>query len=750
MSDNNNFKIIIIDDNPSIHHDFIKILRTESANEIDSLSDELFGHTKDMPTLPQFEIDVASQGQEGVARIKEALENKHPYALAFVDVRMPPGWDGVETIKHIWELDQNIQIVMCTAYTDYSWEDTISHLGKTDNLLILKKPFDNISVRQLASALTTKWQLAEKTRDYTAVLTQQVSDQTLSLQKSLSLIKSTFESSSDGIILINNDGLIVDYNNKVVNMLQIPEPILESKSEDEFISYLTDNIENSAEFTRKIKELKLRPEIISIESITFKNGKIFEYYSQPHKLNDMIIGRILDFRDITKRAILEKELRYQATHDALTGLANRVKLHDTINETITHCQASQSRFAVLFIDFDRFKLINDSLSHSAGDELLKSAATRLQASIDDDDLLSRLGGDEFVIVFNRVSDQQSIKEKVSKLITAFHQPFILDGRQVMLTASIGISIYPENGATVDDLLRNADAAMYYAKAQKGDNYQFFTLKMNVESLYKLDLELELRRALTDHEFYLCYQPQVNLINQHLTGLEALMRWKHPTRGILLPMDFIPAAEETGLIVPISEWVIKSACSQNKAWQNAGYPSVCITVNVTSEFFKQYDILDKLKTILDETGLDPKYLELGLTETVIMPNPDIIKVVSEIKEFGVKIAVDDFSPAHSNSSYLNKNSYDRLQIDNSEIQHVTFNSDNEVIIGAVLAMAKNMNLEVLAEGVEKIDQLSIPKKYSSSDVQGYYLSKPLSTGEVDDYFQKHKNSINISEPHSKDE
>jgi diguanylate cyclase (GGDEF)-like protein len=749
MSDTNNFKILIIDDNPSIHHDFIKILKTESFNEIDSLSAELFGVDKTQPTLPQFEIDVASQGQEGVARIQEALENGNPYALAFVDVRMPPGWDGVETIQHIWKLDKNIQVVMCTAYTDYSWEDTISHLGKTDNLLILKKPFDNISVRQLASALTTKWQLAEKTRDYTAALKQQVSDRTLSLQKSLSLIKSTFESSSDGIILINNEGVIIDYNNKVVNMLQIPQNVIDSKKEDEFIDYLTRQLVDPDSFVNKMHELQANPESISIESIAFKDGKIFEYYSQPHRLNDNIIGRILDFRDITKRAMLEKELRHQATHDALTGLANRVMLHDKIKEAIEDSKKHNTSFAVLFIDFDRFKLINDSLSHSAGDELLKSAAQRLQAAIKKDDLLARLGGDEFVIVMPNI--KEDLKYAVNNFIQTFHQPFVLNDREVMLTASIGVSLYPQNGQSVDELLRNADAAMYHAKALKGDNYQLFTSNMNVESLHKLDQEIELRRAIANKEFYLCYQPQIDMINENLTGVEALIRWEHPTKGTLLPMDFIPAAEETGLIVPICEWVLKTACIQNKAWQDAGYPPIRVAVSVMAQQFKQYNIIEKVKGILAETGLEPKYLELELTENVILSNPEIVKIVSELKKVGVKIAIDELNEGHSSSSYLNKIPLEHLKIDNSLIQHVQFNSDDEVIIGAVLAMAKNLNLEVLAEGVERVDQVSLSKKHKLGDVQGFYYSKPLSSNEVEEFFhnQRKINKVAPQEHHSKE-
>jgi diguanylate cyclase (GGDEF)-like protein len=730
MSDRNAFKIIIIDDNPSIHKDFIKILKTEAFNDLDDLSAEIFGNNKEKNQLPQFEIDTASQGQEGVERIKEALQQGKPYALAFVDIRMPPGWDGIETIKHIWEIDKDIQIVICTAYSDYSWEETIAHLGKTDNLLILKKPFDNISVRQLACALTTKWQLSGESRNYTNRLQQQVDDKTLSLQKSLALIKSTFESSSDGIIVISNDGTIIDYNNKLISMLQIPQDVINSKREESFINYLKTQLKEPEEFLSKIIELQRHPEETSIDVLKFNNENIFECYSQPHKQNNMIIGRILDFRNITKRAMLEQELQYQATHDSLTGLANRVELLQKMKFAIKCAAETNSLFAVLFIDFDRFKLINDSLSHMVGDELLKSAANRLQKAIRTEDTLARLGGDEFVIILMNIKQVSEIENKVNKLLEVFQTPFSIVDRQITLAASIGISIFPKDGTSVAVLLRNADSAMYRAKATKGNNYKFYESEMNTEALAILDQEMELRQAITHGEFFLCYQPQIDLQNDKLIAVEALLRWQHPQKGVLLPIDFIPLAEETGLIVQIGEWVMRTACAQNKAWQLAGFTPIRVAVNVTSQQFKQHNLIETVRTILQETNLDPKYLEIELTENVILSNREVIRVAVELKKLGVIIAIDDFGTGYTSLSYLHKIPLDRLKIDSSFIQHIQSSSDDEVIIRAVIAMAKNLNLEVLAEGVETVNQVNFLKKYNCDDVQGFYFSKPLTPSEIE--------------------
>lgn len=730
MDEQTAFRIIIIDDNPAIHQDFIKILKTDTRSELDSLATELFGNRKENNSLPNFVIDVASQGQEGVQRIKAALAEERPYSLAFVDIRMPPGWDGIETIKHIWELDKDIQVVICTAYSDYSWEETVAHLGKTDNLLILKKPFDNVSVRQLACALTTKWQLAEDSRKHTLMLTQEVEDRTLSLQKSLSLVKSTFESSSDGILVINNKGNIIDYNQKFGDMLQIPNAILETKSAEKVLAFLKNQMLNPEEFFNKMNELPFKLDEISIDVIKLKNEKVFECYSQPHKLNHEIVGRILDFRDITSRAKFEKKLQYQATHDSLTGLANRIKLLEHLRLAIKSSEQNEQPFAVLFMDLDRFKLVNDSLSHAVGDELLQAVAARLQSIIRPQDTLARLGGDEFVIIFVEIDNKANVENKVQAMLKLFQHPFHVGERHVTLTMSIGITLFPTDGKTVDILLRNADAAMYSAKAHKGNDYQFYTPEMSSTSLAALDQEMELRHALANQEFFLVYQPQVDLNDEKIVAVEALLRWQHPQKGVLLPLDFIPLAEETGLIVPISEWVLRTACAQNKAWQTAGFPTFRVAVNVTAQQFTQKDLVEIVRKVLRDSQLEPTYLELELTENVLLSNREIINTVTELKKLGITIAIDDFGTGYSSLSYLHKIPLDRLKIDSSFIQHIHSATDDEVIIRAVIAMAKNLKLEVLAEGVETKAQLNFLKKFKCGDVQGFYFSKPLNTNELE--------------------
>ena len=724
MAMNDDFRILVIDDNPAIHRDFIKILAATQTTELDQLGSQLFNTPKSEISLPQFKIDTATQGEEGVGLIRAATAEGHPYSVAFVDIRMPPGWDGVETTKHIWEIDDNIQVVICTAYSDYSWEETVSNLGQNDNLLILKKPFDNVAVRQLASALSRKWQLFRETRRNTMSLKQQIADSTISLQKSLSLVKSTFESSSDGIVVLDNEGNITDYNQKFIELLQIPPAIMATSKEADLLGYMSTQLAEPEKFIAKVRLLHEQAEEVSIDVVKYKNGQIFECYSQPHKMQNEVIGRILDFRDITNRAKLEEKLQFQATHDGLTGLPNRVELLQKINYAITTCPPG-AKFALLFLDLDRFKLINDSLSHAVGDLLLQTVAGRMQKILREHDTLARLGGDEFVILLPAIKSKEEVIAFIKNIISSFHAPLKIENRNIVASTSIGVSIYPTDGETPDVLLRNADAAMYRAKEKRGNEFQFYSSEMNLKSLELLEQEEEMRTALANEEFFLVYQPQMDMVQERLVAVEALIRWQHPTRGVLLPLDFIPQAEDTGLIVPISEWILRKACMQNKAWQDHGLPPIRIAVNLSAAQFKQQNLITTVQEILVVSGLDPKYLELELTENVIISNVEVLKTVEKLKALGVMLTIDDFGTGYSSLSYLHKIPLDRLKIDSSFIKNIQSPQDDEVIVRAVIAIAKNLKLEVMAEGVQNIDQLNFLKKYDCEEVQGYYFSEPLS-------------------------
>jgi len=730
------FRIIIIDDNPSIHQDFIKILTPiEQTNELESLEEKIFGSPiKQNTSLPQFYIDTASQGQEGLEKIKSGLKEEKPYALAFVDIRMPPGWDGIETIKRIWEVDPNIQIVICTAYSDYTWEETIEQLGMSDNLLILKKPFDNTAVRQLTAALTAKWDLMREVREHTAFLEKNIEERTTSLRHSLSLSRSTLESSNDGIIVFDNAKNIIDYNKKFIELWQISPAIIESKDYNILIESMLSQLENPNEYLKKEKELNRNPEEIYIGQINFKDNRIFELYTQPEKLEEKTIGRVWSFRDVTKRILLEKKLKIQATHDSLTGLPNRVLLLDRIQHALASAKRSNQRVGILFFDLDRFKLVNDSLSHHAGDELLKAVAKRLKGTVRGEDTIARQGGDEFVVVVPNLKNEKEIEKVAKKLLDVFKTPFKISNKNIVISASIGITLYPRDGKTPEILLRNADLAMYRAKGLGGNQFQFYSDELSKESKVRLERENELRHAIENNEFYLYYQPQFDINTKEVLAVEALIRWNHPKRGIMLPMDFIPIAEETGLIIPIGEWVLREACKQNKKWQEMGLPPFCVGVNVASQQLKFNKFAHVIKKILKETGLEPRYLEVEITENVIIANPEIVARINEISDIGVKIALDDFGTGNSTLSNLTKIHIDRLKIDRSFVQNISIDNSDEVIIQAIIDMSHSLNYEVLAEGVETQQQLDFLKKKHCEIIQGFYFGKPMSTADLEKLLQ----------------
>lgn len=751
-SSTNNLRILIIDDNPEIHKDFIKILTADqsSIETLDDLEKELFDQNpkSQQLILPHFEMDTVSQGQEGVEYIKKALKEGRPYALAFVDVRMPPGWDGIETIKHIWELDRDIQVVICTVYSDYSWEETIDQLGVSDNLLILKKPFDNISVRQLACALTKKWQLMQESRYHTESLEKHIQERTDSLQKSLSLTRAILESSTDGILVVDNVDKIIDFNKNFVTLWKVPSSVLGLKDNKIILEYVSKQLQDPQKFLGDIKQINNHPEEKKLDILKFVDGRVFERYSQPHKVNGKTVGRVWSFRDVTKRIYLEEKLEYQATHDALTDLPNRVLLSDRINQAIAAAKREHNLVGVLFFDLDRFKLINDSLSHEAGDELLKSFAKRVKESIREGDTLARIGGDEFVMVLPNLHKEEEAMSIANKILILMQSPFLIAKRKVTVTASIGICLYPKDGKNSDELLRNADLAMYRSKESGSNQFQFYTDDLNKQSLEYLEKETELRQAITHSELFLCYQPQVKLSTGDIVAVEALIRWQHPQKGLLLPMDFIPLAEETGLIIPMGEWVLRTACHQNKIWQESGLPPIRVAVNLANQQLKQPDLVETIESILKETGLKPQYLEIELTENVLINNIEVVNRIHELKEMGMQIALDDFGTGYTNINYLKQIPLDSLKIDKSLMDHIDSSRSDEVIMQAIIAMAGSLNFEVLAEGVETQKQLDCLKTVNCENIQGFYFSKPLLSQDIEDLLKNPDSFKTQSKPYVK--
>lgn len=434
--------------------------------------------------------------------------------------------------------------------------------------------------------------------------------------------------------------------------------------------------------------------------------------------------------DITERKVAEQRVQFLAYYDALTELPNRTLLQDRLEKAFAVAQRRKERVAILFLDLDRFKVINDSLGHSVGDLLLQGVAERLKQQARMQDTVARLGGDEFVVVLPGINDPVDAAVVAQRIVKAMTAEFLIHGRSLNIACSLGISIFPDHGADAESLVKNADAAMYHAKENGRCNFQFFTQDMNARAVERLTLENDLRLALARNELFLMYQPQMAIDSGEICGLEALLRWRHPERGLVPPDNFIRVAENSGLIVPMGEWVLRTACTQARQWHVENVIAVPVAVNVSAVQFRQESFLDLVSGVLQETGLDANYLELELTEGLLLSTADrTLSMLSKLKEMGVKLAIDDFGTGYSSLSYLRQFPVSRLKIDRSFITEVATNPDDAAITGTVISMAKNLNLKVIAEGVETEDQMAFLRAHHCDEIQGYYFSEPLKADEL---------------------
>jgi diguanylate cyclase (GGDEF)-like protein/PAS domain S-box-containing protein len=428
---------------------------------------------------------------------------------------------------------------------------------------------------------------------------------------------------------------------------------------------------------------------------------------------------------ITERKLYEEQIQHQATHDSLTGLPNRTMLHNYLQRAIHTAETGSSVPAVVFVDLDQFKYINDSLGHQAGDKLLKTVAQRLVACVRDTDMVARQGGDEFVIVLGNQRDEESITEVLQRILNSVSQPWLMDGRELNITCSLGVSRYPEDGDDVETLLKNADSAMYKAKEVGRNNFQFFTSNMHAQVSNHLDMLVNLRHAIEYQEFQLYYQPKISLDTGRIIGAEALIRWDLADIGMVPPAHFIPFAEQSGLIVPIGEWVLRTACAQNRTWQNAGLPMIPVAVNLSPYQINQ-DLVAMVTQVLSDTGLDACSLELEITENVVMKDAEkIVAMLNALKALGLRISVDDFGTGYSSLSYLKRFPVDALKIDQSFVRDVVHDADSAAIVKAVISLAHILNLRVIAEGVETEMQCDFLRENGCDEVQGYYFGRPMS-------------------------
>ena len=540
-----------------------------------------------------------------------------------------------------------------------------------------------------------------------------------------------FDNAIEGIFRTTVDGHYLDANPALAHIYGFDSPEELMRSLRNIGTQLYVDKQRRDEF---MHIMKARGSVTSFESQVYrKNGDIIWISENARAIfaeDGSPVGYEGTVEDITERRLYQVRIEHQANYDTLTGLANRSLLQDRLQQALLTAASSGRRIAVAFVDLDRFKFINDSLGHHVGDELLKAVAARLKACVRDCDTVARLGGDEFVLLINGHTGPEYVRQLMDRMLASVAQPWIIEQGEFLVSCSIGVALHPDDGAEALTLLKHADSAMYRAKDNGRNNFQFFTRELNALMTEQLELETHLRRALERNQFVLRYQPRVNLVTGQIVGAEALLRWRIPQRGTVPPLRFITLAEETGLIVPIGKWVLQTACAQNKAWQDAGLVPIVVSVNVSPRQFRHESLVQTVADALRSTGLEARYLELELTESMVMHDaPQLVAMLDELKELGVKIAVDDFGTGYSSLSYLKRFPVDRLKVDRSFVEHMTTEADDATIVRAIIALGHNLGLKVVAEGVETAQQARALRAYQCDEAQGFLFARAVSARDL---------------------
>ncbi|MEW7973625.1 MAG: EAL domain-containing protein [Candidatus Thiodiazotropha endolucinida] len=540
--------------------------------------------------------------------------------------------------------------------------------------------------------------------------------------------RSILEAISDGILTYTPDGIIQTSNRAARELFQTEGESLEGCS----ISKLFPD----AGFIG----VSVEPHTNITQVVTGRRSDTDSFPCEV-KLSSMALGGvwvpIITVRDITQQKLAQEQIRRLAYYDSLSGLPNRTLFQDRSVMAMNSASRHQELAALMFLDLDRFKRINDTLGHGTGDLLLRQISERLKsivrcydsvAAVDNEEygpVLARLGGDEFTLLFQRIRNSNDVARKGQRILEGLRRPIVIKGRQMVITASIGIALFPEDGEDFEMLLRNADTAMYQAKKTGRDQAMFYSTSMNKEALRVLGLEQDLHQALAQGEFEVHYQPKISIKTRRLVGAEALIRWRHPQRGLISPGEFLPVAEDTGQIGPISDWVLIQVCQQIRQWLDKGLKPVQISVNISNQQFNSGRLLDTVRQVLAETGLESRYLELELTESIVMENAQqAVETLNQFREIGISLSIDDFGTGYSSMSYLKRLSVDKLKIDRSFIRDIASGSEEEAIIRAIIALAQSLRLRVIAEGVETEEQMRHLQQEGCDEVQGFLFSPAI--------------------------
>ncbi|QIZ72751.1 EAL domain-containing protein [Oxynema aestuarii] len=555
---------------------------------------------------------------------------------------------------------------------------------------------------------------------------QELSQKHRVLEESLSKLKATFEATADGILVTDLKGNILDFNQQFMKMWQIsPATIAPNGENDRELAFARRKLQHPEVFLTKIRQLYGERERESYDILELDDGRIFECHSRPQWMGSDIHGRVWSFRDITDRQRVEAEIRYQASHDLLTGLPNRRLFEERLAANLADAEAEAEMLAVGFLDLDRFKAINDTLGHAVGDRLLQSVAQRLRSQVRTGDTVARWGGDEFAILLPKLSCSRDALQIAQRLLDAFGEPYILEEREYQIDCSIGIALYPTHGTDSHSLIHHADTALYRVKQQGRNGYQIYNRAMSTEASQRLALENRLYRALERRELLVHYQPQIDVRRDRVVGMETLVRWQHPDGHLISPKEFIPLAEENGLLANIDRWVLGEACRQTKQWQNSGFEDLGIGVNLSKRLFRQPDFVQILDDLLAEHDLDPRYLELEIKESLIHEDLELTsRHLQQLKELGVRLCLDNFGTGYSALADLKQVRFNTLKIDRSLIGDLIASQNNAAIAKATIALAKGLNLTAIAQGVETREQQALLQSWDCDLMQGNWFAPPL--------------------------
>jgi diguanylate cyclase (GGDEF)-like protein/PAS domain S-box-containing protein len=552
------------------------------------------------------------------------------------------------------------------------------------------------------------------------------------LRETSSLLNATLESTADGILVVGTDRTITSFNSQFAAMWRLPTNLVAGRDDHRIVEYVAEQLVDPGAFIARVNDLYAQSEAESSDTLVFTDGRVFQRLSKPQYVSGDVVGRVWSFSDVTEQKRLENDLAHLAFHDALTGLANRALFQDRINQALARSERSDKYVAVLFLDLDNFKTINDSLGHSVGDEYLKVVAETLVGCLRKSDTAARLGGDEFAVLIEDAPNRAEVMHMAARLMKTLREPVTAAGQEITSTVSMGIT-FGIRGHTSDQLLRNADLAMYLAKAQGKDRIEEFQDQMHVAVVQRLELEHDLRRAVLSEELRVHYQPIFDLVSGAIVGFEALVRWQHPTQGLLQPISFIPFAEEIGFIHNIDSFVLTEACAQARRWQAMGLapPGLLMSVNLSAREIADSAIRESVSLSLLETGFEPKHLILEITESALLRDLEAtIHNLESLKSLGLSIAVDDFGTGFSSFSHLEQLPIDILKVDRSFVANIAVDEGRPSLAPAIVQLAHTLGLTAIAEGVESQDQVTPLRNLQCRLAQGYHLGMPLDADETE--------------------